>query len=226
MGWQKMQAPRAWQPMQPARALQHTNMQTATLWPNIWPARALEPPSASVHILATTDDSQHEPVFTTAASSRWLAMEKNLESADTRGIGSGSRAAALMPWLDTLLSTRYSLENKDFVFLPFHALMKSDDPEKEVLLDELLLLTDSVKDNAWCQARLPIQLPSLRLKLGSLRRVLALMTGNSSDQVQLRQALLTVIGKLSRSTAGIRALEKRVMANPRALDVEHTESIE
>eukprot|EP00747_Dinoflagellata_sp_TGD_P180125 gnl/TRDRNA2_/TRDRNA2_32051_c0_seq1.p1 gnl/TRDRNA2_/TRDRNA2_32051_c0~~gnl/TRDRNA2_/TRDRNA2_32051_c0_seq1.p1 ORF type:complete len:334 (-),score=54.26 gnl/TRDRNA2_/TRDRNA2_32051_c0_seq1:276-1277(-) len=222
MGWQKMQAPRVWHSMQPARALQHTNvqqhtnMQTATVWPDTWPAGAVEPPRTSFHILAAADTSN------TSAGSAWLSMQKAWASADLRGVGSGSKDAFLLPWLDTLLSTRYSLVEKGTAFGPFRGLVKADDPELELALDEIMLVIDSVKDNALAQVRLPIALPSLRIKLGALRRVLALMTEDSSDPVQLKRALVIVLRELSRSKGGIRALEKQVMADPRALDTERT----
>ena len=91
-------------------------------------------------------------------------------------------------------------------------------------LDSLLAQVDSVEHNVWASKRLPIALPSLRLKLGSTRRLLKLLEDEESKSVGVafdtseddtgprrRRALAVLLGHLARQTGGVRGAEAEAL---------------
>ena len=85
-------------------------------------------------------------------------------------------------------------------------------------LDELLSLIDSVQGNMWARRRLPIPLPSLRLKMGSAKRLLNTLvetddksmekTGDVTlDSGKRRRALGILLNQLAMNDGGVRGLE-------------------
>jgi len=92
-------------------------------------------------------------------------------------------------------------------------------------LDALLLQVDSVEHNVWASRRLPVALPSLRLKLGSARRLLKLLENEEAKSVgavalgaadddagpRRRRALAVLLGHLARQEGGVRGAEKEAL---------------
>ena len=92
-------------------------------------------------------------------------------------------------------------------------------------LDALLLQVDSVEHNVWASRRLPVALPSLRLKLGSARRLLKLLENEEAKSVgavalgaagddagpRRRRALAVLLGHLARQDGGVRGAEKEAL---------------
>lgn len=85
-------------------------------------------------------------------------------------------------------------------------------------LDEMLVLIDSVEGNIWARRRLPIPLPSLRLKMGSARRLMNTLAeseektiekseSNNMDSGKRRRALGILLNQLAMSEGGVRGLE-------------------
>jgi hypothetical protein len=87
-------------------------------------------------------------------------------------------------------------------------------------LDILLLQIDTVEGNIWATKRLPIPLPSFRLKLGSAKRLLRTLENEENKSRMLmneetaaevaprrRRALMVLLSQLSRQKGGIRGVE-------------------
>ena len=136
--------------------------------------------------------------------------------------------AALQPrfFLSKLLSSRSSSEEKKALLAKLQNLRmvgvkESDAPgtfNYAQFLDDLIVLIDSVQGNIWAQRRLPIPLPSLRLKLGSAKRLMNTLIeteekgfekgmNKEMDSAKKRRALGILLNQLSQSKGGVRGLE-------------------
>eukprot|EP00747_Dinoflagellata_sp_TGD_P117239 gnl/TRDRNA2_/TRDRNA2_172563_c0_seq1.p1 gnl/TRDRNA2_/TRDRNA2_172563_c0~~gnl/TRDRNA2_/TRDRNA2_172563_c0_seq1.p1 ORF type:complete len:348 (-),score=58.26 gnl/TRDRNA2_/TRDRNA2_172563_c0_seq1:486-1529(-) len=122
-----------------------------------------------------------------------------------------SRGDAFRSLMKVLLSSRSPIQEKNDEFRRYRDLRKIDDSAYTQVLKEILCFIDSVKDNRFCKMRLPFPLPSVRTKLGSLRRLMDMITTGSSDPVQRQRALNLILDELCRSNGGIRALEKHAI---------------
>ena len=139
-----------------------------------------------------------------------------------------SNEVALNPrsFLNTLLSSRSSKEEKKILLAKLQNLRMAGVKESSApgffnyaeFLDELLVLIDSVQGNIWARIRLPIPLPSLRLKMGSARRLLNTLvqteeksvekTGSvEDDSGKKRRALGILLNQLAMNDGGVRGLE-------------------
>ena len=139
-----------------------------------------------------------------------------------------SPAIVLNPrnFLSTILSSRSSKDEKKALLstlqnLRMAGLKESTGPGNfnyAEFLDEMLALIDSVEGNIWARRRLPIPLPSLRLKMGSARRLMNTLAeseekamekpeGNSMDSGKRRRALGILLNQLAMSEGGVRGLE-------------------
>ena len=118
--------------------------------------------------------------------------------------------------LRTLLSSRSSLEKKASTYEPLRSLRQSQDPSSTAryleVLKEMFEIISSVKGNKWCNKKLPLigLIPSFRLKLGSLSRVLETTIEDRTENGRNR-ALLVILSELSRSKGGIIRLENQVL---------------
>lgn len=140
----------------------------------------------------------------------------------------GSVETVLVPrnFLNTLLSSRSSNEEKKALLATLQNLRMAGVKESSAagsfnyaeFLDELLTLIDSVQGNMWARRRLPIPLPSLRLKMGSAKRLLNTLvetedksmekTGDASlDSGKRRRALGILLNQLAMNDGGVRGLE-------------------
>jgi len=147
-------------------------------------------------------------------------------------------------FLQKILSSRSSVQEKKVILenlqnLRMVGVKESNAPgtfNYAEFIDELLVLIDSVEGNRWAAKRLPIPLPSLRMKLGSARRLLVtliesdekmtLEKGMSNvDSAKRRRALGILLNQL-RETKGVRSLEleatKRISRNTMAEMLERT----
>ena len=108
-----------------------------------------------------------------------LSEAKTAETAESGAMGS---VTPIVPrtFLNTLLSSRSSTVEKKLLLAKLQNLRMAGVKESSAagsfnyaeFLDELLTLIDSVQGNIWARRRLPIPLPSLRLKMGSAKRLL------------------------------------------------------
>ena len=118
------------------------------------------------------------------------------------------------PLLDTkvtlkvLLSSRSTLEEKEAVFKPFRELRESNNAVYEKVVQEMLAMLDNVGDNLFCKVRLPIPLPSLRTKLGSLGRLMAFTASGDDTLARKRGLLIALEACVRQPKGGVRALEK------------------
>lgn len=118
--------------------------------------------------------------------------------------------------LRILLSSRPTLEKKESTYEPFRKLRQNQDPANTAqyfeILKEMFELISSVKDNKFAQKRFLFMrfIPSFRLKLGSLNRVLENTIEDPSENGRNR-ALLVILSELSRSKGGIIRLEKQAL---------------
>lgn len=134
-------------------------------------------------------------------------------------------------FLSTILSSRSSIDTKKQFINKLQNLrmvgMKEKDSYKPDIfnysdfLDELIVMIDSTEGNRWALRRLPIPLPSLRMKMGSARRLLNTLIETddknldkeNNDQnkniklAQRRRALGILINQLGQSDGGVRGLE-------------------
>lgn len=90
-------------------------------------------------------------------------------------------------------------------------------------LDALLIQIDSVDGNIWASQRLPIPLPSYRLKLGSTKRLLMTLEDEENKSRMLmnedsaeagprrRRALMVLLSQVSREKGGIRGVEEEAL---------------
>ena len=152
-----------------------------------------------------------------------------LSETKTAQVGAtGSVETVLVPrnFLNTLLSSRSSNEEKKALLATLQNLRMAGVKESSAagsfnyaeFLDELLTLIDSVQGNMWARRRLPIPLPSLRLKMGSAKRLLNTLveteeksmdkTGDASlDSGKRRRALGILLNQLAMNDGGVRGLE-------------------
>lgn len=118
--------------------------------------------------------------------------------------------------LRTLLSRRSSVEQKASTYEPLRKLRQNQDPASTAryldILKQIFEIMSSVEDNKWCAKRLPLMslIPSFRLKLGSLNRVLE-NTIEDRTEIGRNRALLVILSELSRSKGGIFRLEKQAL---------------
>ena len=130
------------------------------------------------------------------------------------------------PFLSKLLSSRSTPEEKKSLLAKLQNLRMVGVKESDApgtfnyarFLDELLLLIDSVQGNIWAMRRLPIPLPSLRLKMGSAKRLLNTLIeteekgvergdNTEMESAKKRRALGILLNQLSQNTGGVRGLE-------------------
>jgi hypothetical protein len=129
--------------------------------------------------------------------------------------------------LKKMLSSRSSLEEKKQSYQTVIDLRIKGNGQFEEVLDEMIGFVDSVKGNLFCTWRLPIPIPSFRVKVGSLRRLLqsstsikALDQEAEENKLEKRRGLLIILGQLvktEKENTNIRYLEaearKRSMVN-------------
>lgn len=154
-----------------------------------------------------------------------LSEAKTAETAESGAMGS---VTPIVPrtFLNTLLSSRSSTVEKKLLLAKLQNLRMAGVKESSAagsfnyaeFLDELLTLIDSVQGNIWARRRLPIPLPSLRLKMGSAKRLLNTLveteekpmekTGDATlDSGKRRRALGILLNQLAMNDGGVRGLE-------------------
>jgi hypothetical protein len=147
-------------------------------------------------------------------------------------------------FLQKILSSRSSVQEKKLLLenlqnLRMVGVKESNAPgtfNYAEFIDELLVMIDSVEGNRWAAKRLPIPLPSLRMKLGSARRLLVTLIESDEkvtlekgisnvDSAKRRRALGILLNQL-KETKGVRSLEseatKRISKNTMAEMLERT----
>lgn len=136
----------------------------------------------------------------------------------TEGQLSPALLAALVPprsALGTLLSSRSSAKAKAETLSKISALRTQTDMEAyRLVLDSFLVEVDKIKKNSLAMKTLSLPLPSYRLKLGSLARLMDYtLSGTSSeeDEQQQRRTALAILLKQLNTTRGVRALERDVL---------------
>ena len=129
-------------------------------------------------------------------------------------------------FLSKLLSSRSTIDEKKSLLSRLQNLRMAGVRESSApgtfnyaeFLDELLVLIDSVQGNIWAQRRLPIPLPSLRLKMGSAKRLLNTLiqteekdtskgVNSDMDSGKKRRALGILLSQLAQNDGGVRGLE-------------------
>eukprot|EP00747_Dinoflagellata_sp_TGD_P197705 gnl/TRDRNA2_/TRDRNA2_69407_c0_seq1.p1 gnl/TRDRNA2_/TRDRNA2_69407_c0~~gnl/TRDRNA2_/TRDRNA2_69407_c0_seq1.p1 ORF type:complete len:391 (-),score=43.45 gnl/TRDRNA2_/TRDRNA2_69407_c0_seq1:242-1414(-) len=150
-----------------------------------------------------------------------LAQDSTIKNQTT----SSQEGREMKPLMKTLLSSLTSTEERSALMLEVRGLRHVDNAAYESELDSMLCLIDSVKDDPLCKVRLPFPLPSVRTKLGSLRRLLTKVTAGSSDSVQRKRGMLVILAELCLSKGGVRALEKKVTSRPEKV-AEMAESVQ
>ena len=130
-------------------------------------------------------------------------------------------------FLNKILSSRSSKEEKKILLSKLQNLRMAGTKESNTpgtfnyaqFLDELLILIDSIQGNMWARRRLPIPLPSLRLKMGSAKRLMNTLIekegrgsnkeegGPEMDSGKNRRALGILLNQLAQNDGGVRALE-------------------
>eukprot|EP00747_Dinoflagellata_sp_TGD_P106404 gnl/TRDRNA2_/TRDRNA2_169849_c0_seq3.p1 gnl/TRDRNA2_/TRDRNA2_169849_c0~~gnl/TRDRNA2_/TRDRNA2_169849_c0_seq3.p1 ORF type:complete len:278 (-),score=48.91 gnl/TRDRNA2_/TRDRNA2_169849_c0_seq3:32-754(-) len=128
-------------------------------------------------------------------------------------------AAPQSPLMKTLLSSMTSTEQRTKEFQAFRKIRHSEPAKYERDVASMLEMVDSVRDNPYAKVRFLFPLPSLRTKLGSLRRVLDLVVANCSDEVEhmRERALLIVLSQVCHAPGGIRALESKALSDPQTV---------
>ena len=131
--------------------------------------------------------------------------------------------------LKTMLSSRSSLDEKKKCYKTVIDLRSKENGEFEIVLDEMLGFVDGVKGNPICARRLPFPLPSFRVKVGSLRRLLQSSTNiksqNQEDEqnkIEKRRGLLIILGQLVRTeekNTNIRFLEEEALRRSKKADM-------
>ena len=124
--------------------------------------------------------------------------------------------------LDTLLSSRTSVEQKKDAYQVIRDLRQDKDDEKiERVLDEMLEYIERSKQNPLTAVRLPFPWPSFRIKVGSLRRLLQTSTSikaadanDEENKKEKRRGLLIILGQLASS------IERQKSVNIRKLEAE------
>eukprot|EP00747_Dinoflagellata_sp_TGD_P168888 gnl/TRDRNA2_/TRDRNA2_196363_c0_seq1.p1 gnl/TRDRNA2_/TRDRNA2_196363_c0~~gnl/TRDRNA2_/TRDRNA2_196363_c0_seq1.p1 ORF type:complete len:271 (+),score=44.79 gnl/TRDRNA2_/TRDRNA2_196363_c0_seq1:51-863(+) len=120
----------------------------------------------------------------------------------------------MKPLMKTLLSSLTSSEQRSKEFAAFRKLRHTDAAAYENDVSAMLDIVDSVADNPYAKHRFPFPLPSLRTKLGSLRRVIDLVAEGCTMESERKKAMLIVLGEVCQIRGGIRALESRATSNP------------
>jgi SOUL heme-binding protein len=150
------------------------------------------------------------------------------ETTTPQAVSVESPAIILNPrnFLSTILSSRSSKDEKKALLATLQNLRMAGTKESTgpgnfnyaEFLDEMLVLIDSVEGNIWARRRLPIPLPSLRLKMGSARRLMNTLAeseekttekseSNNMDSGKRRRALGILLNQLAMSEGGVRSLE-------------------
>lgn len=167
-----------------------------------------------------------------SASSRTTSASTT--SASTTSASTTSSASAspinVRRTLEILLSSRSSLAEKKAAYQSVRELRQSPESDKlEKVLDEMLSLIEEAKTNPFCRVRLPFPLPSFRVKVGSLRRLLQSTTtimGSTKDdeenKKEKRRGLLIILNQLVNSekeNSSIRKLEKESIQQSKGTDM-------
>lgn len=131
--------------------------------------------------------------------------------------------------LRTMLSSMTSLEEKKSCYQSVIDLRTKGNGQFEEVLDEMLGFCESVKGNPFCARRLPIPIPSFRVKVGSLRRLLqsstsikALDADAEENVFEKRRGLLIILGQLvktDRENTNIRYLEAEARKRSKVTDM-------
>ena len=79
---------------------------------------------------------------------------------------------------------------------------KERNEEYEKVLDDMFTLLGNNEDNKFARKRLPVPLPSFRVKLGHLQRLLDDTVTDREDRGQRRRGLLIILGQLQNMKEG------------------------
>jgi len=115
------------------------------------------------------------------------------------------------PFLRALMSSRTAQAEKAQLLEAARQLRGKSQDEYLAFLESLLAEVDSVADNRWAMARLPIPLPSYRTKLGCLNRMLTSLLEDGMDENVRREGVrartLAVLVRQLETAKSVRALE-------------------
>ena len=161
------------------------------------------------------DDNKKLPDAKMEAVGAELSVAK-LEAVDVNKIGAESETQdglELEPraFLASLMSSRTAQADKTMLLESARQLRAKGDAVYTAFLERLLQEVDGVAENSWAMTRWPIPLPSYRVKLGCLNRMVTELLNDGMDENVRREGVrartLAVLLRQLETSQGVRKLE-------------------
>jgi len=161
------------------------------------------------------DDNKKLPDAKMEAVGAELSVAK-LEAVDVNKIGAESETQdglELEPraFLASLMSSRTAQADKTMLLESARQLRAKGDAVYTAFLERLLQEVDGVAENSWAMTRWPIPLPSYRVKLGCLNRMVTELLNEGMDENVRREGVrartLAVLLRQLETSQGVRKLE-------------------
>ena len=145
-----------------------------------------------------------------AVNEKQWGVRRSVDAANTP-TSAGGTAPDPREFLRTLTSSRSTRDDKTQLLEAARQLRVQGDAVYFAFLDALLAEVDSVRGNVWAMRRWPVALPSYRVKLGCLSRLLDELAKEGVDENVRREGVrsrtLALVLRQLGETTGVRALE-------------------